>query len=136
LGIEFFGESQLVGYPSQFPSVTMVDWETGAPNARFRVLELLKKHFGPGGSVVHTDSGTMMPTPFYCAQAFITSSGQRKLLLINKRDCDLDLKLSGFAGATAEMVDLVSAGGPARIEPLNSEAFRLRALAVAVLTLP
>ena len=29
LGIEYAGESQLVGYPTQFPSVTMVDWVDG-----------------------------------------------------------------------------------------------------------
>ena len=28
-GVEVAGESQLVGYPTQFPSVSMVDWETG-----------------------------------------------------------------------------------------------------------
>ena len=42
----------MVGYPTQFPSVSMVDWETGAPNARFRVLELLKNNFGPGDKLV------------------------------------------------------------------------------------
>ena len=42
LGIDIAGESQPVGYPTQFPSVTMVDWKTGEANARFRVLELLK----------------------------------------------------------------------------------------------
>jgi hypothetical protein len=46
LGIDVAGESQLVGYPTQFPSVSMVDWTTGAPNARFRVLQLLKNNFG------------------------------------------------------------------------------------------
>ncbi len=31
LGIDVAGESQLVGYPTQFPSVSMVDWNTGGP---------------------------------------------------------------------------------------------------------
>ena len=30
LGIEYDGESQLVGYPTQFPSVSLVDWDNGA----------------------------------------------------------------------------------------------------------
>jgi hypothetical protein len=30
-GIDVAGESQMVGYPSQFPSVSMVDWNTGKP---------------------------------------------------------------------------------------------------------
>jgi len=54
MGIDIAGESQLVGYPTQFPSVSMVDWETGAPNARFRVLELFKNNFGPGDNLVAT----------------------------------------------------------------------------------
>src|SRR5579884_3536012 len=52
LGIDVAGESQLVGYPTQFPSVSMVDWNTGAPNARFRVLELLKNNFAAGDKIV------------------------------------------------------------------------------------
>ncbi len=36
------GESQLVGYPSQFPSVTMIDWKNSKPNARFWVLSLVE----------------------------------------------------------------------------------------------
>lgn len=134
LGIEVAGESQLVGYPSQFPSVSMVDWNTGAPNARFRVLELLKKHFVPGDQLVKTSEG-LFRVPFYHAQAFTTRGGQRKLLLINKRDRSLDLALAGFSGASVEVVDQVSAGGPARVEHLDGETYRLPPLAVAVLTL-
>ena len=48
IGIDVAGESQLVGYPTQFPSVSMVDWDAGLPNARYRVLQLLKDNFGPG----------------------------------------------------------------------------------------
>jgi hypothetical protein len=82
LGIDMAGESQLVGYPTQFPSVSMVDWSTGAPNARFRVLELLHKHFGPGDKLVETS----LDNPYVYAQAFRTRSGKREVLLVNKRD--------------------------------------------------
>ena len=47
-GIDVLGASQLVGYPTQFPSVTLLDWNTGLPNARYRILELLHNNFGPG----------------------------------------------------------------------------------------
>ena len=39
MGVDVAGESQLVGYPTQFPSVSMVDWNTGKPNSRIRVLK-------------------------------------------------------------------------------------------------
>lgn len=48
LGIDVIGESQLVGYPTQFPSVSMIDWRNEKPNARFQVLKLLKENFGRG----------------------------------------------------------------------------------------
>ena len=48
LGIDVIGESQLVGYPSQFPSVSMIDWKNGKPNARYWVLKLIKDNFHPG----------------------------------------------------------------------------------------
>jgi len=131
LGIEIAGESQLVGYPSQFPSVSMVDWNTGAPNARLRVLELIKKHIHPTDRVV----GTTTAAPYYAAQAFLGADGKRKLLLISKRNRPADLRLPGFAGATVEIVDQATAGGPARVETINGETFRLPAFAVAVAAL-
>jgi len=43
-----------VGRHHPVPSVRMVDWSTGAPNARLRVLELLKNNFSPGDRIVKT----------------------------------------------------------------------------------
>jgi hypothetical protein len=136
LGIDIAGQSQLVGYPTQFPSVSLVDWNTGAPNARFRVLQLLKDHFGPGDQIVSTATGAYFPAQEYHAQAFRTRDGKRRLLIISKRDRTFDVALPGFAGATAEVVDQGMAGGPARTQRLSGDAFRLTGFAVAVLTLP
>jgi hypothetical protein len=135
MGIDIAGESQLVGYPSQFPSVSMVDWNSGAPNARFRVLELLLKHFHPGDQIVTTGGGLFGRSPFYTALAVKTHDGSRKLLLINKRERSQDVSLPGFNGATVEVVDQATAGGTARLEPLNGEAYHLPGFAVAVLTM-
>ncbi|MEO6844817.1 MAG: glycosyl hydrolase family 39, partial [Ginsengibacter sp.] len=46
IGINVAGESQLVGYPTQYPDVTMIDWKDAKPNARYWVLKLLKDNFG------------------------------------------------------------------------------------------
>jgi hypothetical protein len=135
MGIEIAGESQLVGYPSQFPSVTMVDWNTGAPNARLKVLELLKNHLSPEDQVVNTHTGGHTGSPYYHAQAFRGTDGSHKLLLVSKRDYPIDLSLPGFTGATAAIVDQTTAGGPIRSEVLSSETFQLTGFAVAVLTL-
>ena len=79
-GVDVVGESQLVGYKSQFPSVSMMDYKTGEPNARYWVLSLLKDHFGPGDTLLDTHiSGDAV-----AAQAFHTRAG-KALLVVNKR---------------------------------------------------
>ena len=132
MGIDIVGESQLVGYPTQYPSVSMVDWETGAPNARFRVLELLKNNFVPGDKLVATDN----PPQFVHAQGFVTHDGKHRLLLISKRDREIVVPLAASAGATALVVDQSTKGGPARVETLSGDSFLLPGYGVAVITWP
>jgi hypothetical protein len=129
LGIDAAGESQLVGYPTQFPSVSMVDWNTGAPNARFRVLELLKNSFGPGDKIVEASS----ESPYIYAFAAIKPSGERKLLLVNKRDRDFEVVLPQPARQW-EFVDQTTKSDPAASEKLNTNSVALRGLAVGVVT--
>ncbi len=128
MGIDVAGESQLVGYPTQFPSVTMLDWETGAPNARFRVLELLHKHFAAGDQLMATSIGS----PYIYAQAFRTRAGRREVLLISKRDRPLAVALPG--AATWEYVDQNTGGGPAATVAVNGPV-TLSGLAVGGATL-
>ena len=54
LQIDIVGESQLVGYPTQYPSVSMMDWTNNHPNARFWVLKLIKDSFHPSDKLVET----------------------------------------------------------------------------------
>jgi hypothetical protein len=127
LGIDVAGESQLVGYPTQFPSVSMVDWTTGAPNARFRVLQLLKDNFEPGDKIVDSSINSMSIASF----AVIKSNGKRKLLLINKRDRDFDLAMPEQPAQVAA-VDQTTKGAPYTTSKPSGKALRLRGLAVAV----
>ena len=64
LSIQIVGESQMVGYPGQWPLVSMVDWNTGQPNARFWVLKLLRSNFGPGDKLVATNIVTPLGLRF------------------------------------------------------------------------
>ena len=69
LGIEVVGESQLVGYPTQFPSVSMMNYNTAQPNARYWVLKLLHDNFGPGDKLVETSERSRdveVPGIHYC----------------------------------------------------------------------
>jgi hypothetical protein len=123
MGIDIAGESQMVGYPTQFPSVSMVDWKTGAPNARFRVLQLIKNNFGPGDRIVSGRS----TSPYVYAMAYISKTGQHKVLLVNKRARDLDVELPQTV-KQVQFANHVSQG-------VHTKTLRLPALEVAVLTL-
>jgi len=130
MGIDIAGESQLVGYPTQFPSVSMVDWSSGAPNARFRVLELLKNNFGPGDRIVTTSSGS---SAVY-ALGMISPKAERKLLLVNKRDRDIDLTLNGRT-REVQYVDQTTNGGAIGRQAVSANRLMLRGLSVAVVTM-
>ena len=128
MGIETVNASQLVGYPTQYPSVSLVDWETGQPNARFWVLKLLKDHFSPGDKLVRTPQ----PGPFVYAQAFLSSGNKHRLLLVNRRNRDTEVALPGAAGATMRFVDQTTAFQPPSSTTLKQEVVRLGGYAVAV----
>ncbi|MGC8624899.1 MAG: GH39 family glycosyl hydrolase [Phycisphaerae bacterium] len=130
-GIQIAGESQLIGYPSQFPSVSMVNWTTGVPNARFRVLELLHDNFGPGDRIIATHSHT----PGVFAQGFVTPAGVRKLLLVNKRNHTVELNVAAANGAVEQWVDQQTAEKPPAQRTLAHNHLQLGGLGVAVLTL-
>jgi hypothetical protein len=129
LGIDVAGESQLVGYPTQFPSVSMVNWNTGAPNARFRVLELLKANFHSGDKLSEVKTGT----PYVYGLGFTDNNGTHKLLLVNKRDREFNLALpSGLA--EVEYVDQTTKENPPAKQHLDGSRLTLRGLAVAVVS--
>ena len=131
-GIDVAGESQLVGYPTQFPSVSLVDWNTGQPNSRYWVLKLLRDNFGPGDKLV---SGSVN-TPNFLMQAFVTPDGRHKILLVNKRDRAIKVNLPGATGAREEHVDQLTAFRPPASSELAGDVLALRGLAVAVVTYP
>jgi hypothetical protein len=126
LGIDVAGESQLVGYPTQFPSVSMVDWTTGAPNARFRVLQLLRDNFGPGDKIVNSS----IKSAYVATFAVVKPNGKRKLLLINKRNRAFDLAMPERP-AQVTAVDQTTRGAPDTSKP-SGKTIRLGGLAVAV----
>jgi hypothetical protein len=130
-GIDVVGESQLVGYPTQFPSVSMVDWNTGKPNARYWVLKLVRDNFAPGDKFAETK----IPTSSVFARGIITLDGKKKILLVNKRDRVVDVLLPGAAHAHVQIVDQDTGVNPAS-SGMASEHLKLSGFAVAVVTLP
>jgi hypothetical protein len=132
MGVDVAGESQLVGYPTQYPSVSMVDWNTGKPNARYWVLKLLRDNFGPGDKLVDTDvsSGSIY------SLGVATREGKRRLLLVNKRDRSFEISIPGASGGQEVYVDQTTAFQPPATRKLESEKITLNGFSVATVTLP
>lgn len=129
--IDIVGESQLVGYPTQFPSVSMMNWENNKPNARFWVLKLIKDNFHPGDKLVETKLEGEASHDVE-AQAFVTPGG-RKMLVANKRNQAITIDLPG--GATSALtVDGQTGDGAARsVQPADGK-IRLEPFAVTVVS--
>jgi hypothetical protein len=132
LKIDVVGESQLIGYPTQFPSVSMMNWENNKPNARFWALKLIKDSFHPGDRLVET-TFTGDHAEDLAAQGFTTSAGH-KLLLVNKRNEVIEIALGDADKATVLTVDGKSGDDPARsVKPVDGK-IRLEPFAVTVVS--
>ena len=127
--IDILGESQLIGYPTQYPSVSMMDWTNNQPNARFQVLKLIKDNFHAGDKLVDTSAASHDVS----AQAFVTSTG-RKLLIVNKRNRAVDISLPDAATAHVVTVDEQSGDSTARILPVANGAIKIQPFAVTVVS--
>jgi hypothetical protein len=132
IGVDVAGESQLVGYPTQFPSVSMVDWTDGRPNARYWVLKLLKDNFGPGDKLVETK----VDNRYVYALGAVKSDGKRRVLLVNKRNRPFEVTIPGAGGGQVHRVDQTTALQPPASARLSDDNVTLGGFAVAVVTLP
>jgi hypothetical protein len=131
MGIDFIGESQLVGYPTQFPSVSMINWKTGKPNARYWVLKLIHDHFGPGDALVNTD----IVGDGLVAQAFVTARGKR-VLLISRSNRAITLALAKeYQGAKLTVVDPSTGDNEAAGSVIGGLGIELKPFAVGVISL-
>jgi len=131
LGVDMVAGAELIDYPGQFAATSLSDWDTGKPNARYRVLKLLHDNFLPGDKLVETS----LESPYVFAQSFLTHDGKRRILLVNKRDRTLGITIPGGGGARVDVVDQTTGFNPPATTQMNSDVLSLRGLAVAVVTL-
>jgi hypothetical protein len=130
MGIDIAGESQLVGYPSQYPSVSMMNYVTAKPSARFWVLKLLKDHFGPGDRLLETreTNGDLS------AQAFETPQG-KSILVVNKRPAKDTLILpANFKGTGIQFVAPSTGDDGVATKAIQGNEIELEPNEVAVIT--
>ena len=136
MGVDVAGESQLVGYPTQFPSVSMVDWKDGKPNPRFWVLKLLKDNFGPGDKVVEIEGDIFSQNPYVYALAIVTKDGRKRVLLVNKRDRAMKVNVPGASGGEQVYSDQTTGFQAPATTKLTSDEVPLNGLSVSSVTLP
>ncbi|GAB2728719.1 hypothetical protein [Nocardia thraciensis] len=130
LGIDLLGIAEFMDYPGMIPGTTLLDWETGAPNARYEALALLLAHFRPGDRLVTTTTGVPgFPDARVHAQGFVTASGARKLLLVNKTGTALTVD-TGSWSASAQ----VSRTGSPTPEAVGPNPIVVSAFDIAVIT--
>jgi hypothetical protein len=130
MSVDVVGESQLVGYPTQYPSVSMMNYDTAQPNPRFWVLKLLKDNFGPGDRLVETNERNRDLT----VQAFETNQG-KKVLVINKRSRPQEIDLPEDTSVSSISFVAPSTGdNPARSRPMQGRKLNLEPFEVAVVS--
>ncbi|OQO93950.1 hypothetical protein B1813_05410 [Saccharomonospora piscinae] len=134
LGVDLVGVAEFVGYPGMVPGVSMLDWNTGEPNARYQVVKLLLEHFDPGDTLHTTGIGGLWsPESRFHAQAFTTTHGQRRVLLVNKYAEHVDVELPG--AATTAHVDAGTGGAPAVTDTVSGDTITLGPFATMVVTM-
>jgi len=141
LGIDIIGESQLVGFPTQFPDVSMIDPDNSKPNARFWVLKLIKDNFNPGDALVKTgiegNRGDDILAQGFIAGGNTDGGGHKKILILNKRNKTIGVTLpAGFKGAAISTVDGSSGDNAPGQSVLNADSLEMKPYAVSVITLP
>lgn len=136
LGVDVIGESQLVGYPSQFPSVSMIDYNNGKPNARYWVLKLIRDNFHAGDTLVDNKPEPDGSSSDVMVQGFITPQG-KKVLLANRSNREQTLTLSAeLQGASSLTVDEETGDDAPRAGKAEGGELTLAPFAVTVLSVP
>lgn len=132
LGVDVIGESQLVGYPSQFPSVSMMDYNNGKPNARYWVLKLIHDNFHSGDKLVSSRLQESGSSDGPIVQGFATPQG-RRILLINRANEQKSVTLPGdFSRARVSTVDESTGDGPPSAGRISGSTLTLAPFAVTV----
>jgi hypothetical protein len=135
LGVDVIGESQLVGYPSQYPSVSMMDYNNGKPNARYWVLKLIKDQFHPGDKLVAEKESKDNGPSDVVIQGFITPQG-KKVLLVNKTNSEKTVTLpSDLQNSTFLTVDEGTGDEPPRGGKIEGASLEMAPFAVSVLNI-
>ncbi len=94
-------------------------------------LKLIIDNFRPGDQVVETSSDSGSVT----AKAFVSPRGERKLLVINKRERAFSVDLPEPGATKLQIIDLETGSNPPASTSIAGKSFNLGAFGIAVVTL-
>lgn len=134
IGIDAVHASMLLAGEPRQHSISLLDWTTGEPNPRFRVLQLLHDNFSPGDEIVTLEQGR--GHPYVYAMPVVTKGGERRLLLVNKSQHPQRIHVPGSSGGQKVWVDQTTASAPPAIAKTTSDIIALEAYTVAAMTFP
>ena len=136
IGADLFGIAEFNGYPGMIPGTSLVDWETGEPNARYHALKLLTESVRLGDAIAPTTTGYPgFPDARVYAQAFMGSGTSRTVVLVNKRGVPIDVAVDGWSEPSIlRSVDVTTGNLPPRGERMVGGTFSLEPYATAVLS--
>ncbi|WP_181157529.1 hypothetical protein [Microbacterium sp. MYb62] len=135
IGADLFGVAEFNGYPGMIPGTSLVDWETGEPNARYRALKLLVDSVRLGDVIAPTTTGYPgFPDARVHAQAFTGADGARAVVLVNKRGVPVDVEVADWSGSsTLRSVDVISGDHEPHEREMTEGRLTLEPHATAVL---
>ena len=134
----------IIGYPElpnlqlqpQYPSVALLNWTTGEGTAKYWTLKLLIETVDVGNDVAVVTKTNDFDGKNIYSQAFVTKTGQRWVLLINKRYADVDVFLPGSTGGRMRIINEASGFGPPTEVLLNLSRITLSPFSVAIVHMP
>jgi hypothetical protein len=132
--IDVIGESQLVGFPTQYPDVSMINYQNNKPNARFWVLKMIKDNIKAGDKLVETSIAANNGDDI-AGQGF-TNGNSKKVLILNKRNKTVQLKVPPeFKGAKISTIDERSGDDAPVQSVISGDAIELKPFGVCLVTL-
>ncbi|MGX9182157.1 GH39 family glycosyl hydrolase [Mesorhizobium sp. BHbdii] len=134
MGIDVVHASMLLAGEPRQHSISLLDWSTGEPNPRFRVLQLLHDNFSPGDRIVALEQG--QNHHYVYAMPVVTKGGERRLLLVNKSQHPAKVHVPGSGGGQKVWVDHTTASAPPAMAKTTSDIVALEGYTVAALTFP
>jgi len=115
-GLSVLGQSQLMGYPSQYPSVSLVDWNTGKPNPRLLCQNLVNSFIKKGDLVKELS----YKDNIYQFGIWPANGDKYRVLVLNELNkVSTKFSVEGVSRGTLYYIDLTTGTEPYRMSAIN-----------------